>query len=141
MLQAMEIGTRPAISSIFRPQHISQDREIPFPVSRVSKVSLGAIDRPLPAIPAANLTAPFFKQFLARDRPIVSDGPPNGLPQGPKSEAESVFAARSGNPDSKDETMVFAKGVDYSGLDASWKVIPTAEIAASEDSDKVELLI
>lgn len=137
MIHAIEASTRPAFSFASwpkMPQHVTAARSSVLP----AVVDRPYQSRPVPPQPTANTLPPLLSPFSSGGE---VDLPRIGLPPLPGSEAESVFAARSDEGDSPDTNVIVAEGVDYSGLDASWKVIPTAEFDKTAVEDRVERLV
>ncbi len=137
MLHAIETAIRPAVS--FTPWSRPGSAEA---TDRTEAVSDDTVDQDpvFQPLPATDAVLPFFELGLPRGEPALSEGPDFGLPGGPSSEAQSVFAART-DAATGDESDASAEGVDYSGLDASWKVIPMAGFEEPATEDRFELLV
>lgn len=137
MLHSIETAIRPAVSftSWSRPGSAEA-------TNRTEAVSDDTVDQDpvFQPLPATETALPFFELGLPRVGPTLSEGPDFGLPGGPSSEAESVFTART-DALGEDESEALAEGVDYSGLDASWKVIPMADFEEPATDDRFELLV
>ena len=141
MIPAIETGSRPALSFAAWPRLIPQETTSRFFLSNTRTAEPQVSSRSLPPRPVANVVSPILTQLLGRGRQIVAEGPKIGLPPLPGSEAESVFSARTDEAPALSPNVIVAEGVDYSGLDASWKVIPTAEFDDTPVIDRVERLM
>ncbi|WP_306113336.1 MULTISPECIES: hypothetical protein [unclassified Roseovarius] len=139
MLHAIETAIRPAVSFTSWSKPTSVEAADRTGATSGSSAEQDAVYQPLPATDAV---FPFFELGLPRVGPTLSEGPDFGLPGGPSSEAESVFAALAdGVDEDADGGEELTEGVDYSGLDASWKVIPMADFEEPATEERFELLV